>query len=169
MFFVGVATMKINKSKLKDMVQKGVPVVPVKRKRTDDGPSSAPPAPSVRPSKTIPLVQASTSLPPSPPIVQILDEEIPFVPLTDDGPTICQSLGLASKRAEAAITDLDFQEYANAQTEEISKLMVHSLMRVSDMTALLAIFFFFFLLVHSFITVVERGDGGQSSLSYCGG
>uniref|UniRef100_A0A2N9ES48 Uncharacterized protein n=1 Tax=Fagus sylvatica TaxID=28930 RepID=A0A2N9ES48_FAGSY len=120
-----VATMKINKSKLKDMVEKGVPVVPVsvKRKRTDDGPSSAPPTPSVRPSKTVPLVQASPSLPSSPPVVQIPDEEIPFVPFTDDGPTICRSLGLAAKRAEVAITELDFKEYAIARTEEISKLM----------------------------------------------
>jgi hypothetical protein len=145
MFFAGVATMKINKSKLKDMVEKGVPVVPVsvKRKRTDDGPSSAPPTPSVRPSKTVPFVQASPSLPSSPPVVQIPDEEIPFVPFTDDGPTICRSLGLAAKRAEVAITELDFKEYAIARTEEISKLMVHSLMRVSDMTTLLTSFFFY--------------------------
>uniref|UniRef100_A0A2N9ERB2 Uncharacterized protein n=1 Tax=Fagus sylvatica TaxID=28930 RepID=A0A2N9ERB2_FAGSY len=127
----GVAIMKFNKSKLKDMVEKGVPAVPVsmKRKRTDDGSSSAPPAPSARPSKTAPLVQASPSLPPFPPIVQIPDEEIPFVPLTDDGSTICRSLGLAAKRAEVTIIELDFKEYANARTEEISKLMVHSLMR----------------------------------------
>lgn len=137
--------MKFNKSKLKDMVEKGVPAVPVslKRKRTDDGSSSAPPAPSAHPSKTAPLVQASPSLPPFPPIVQIPDEKIPFIPLTDDGSTICRSLGLAAKRAEVAITELDFKEYANARTEEISKLMVHSLMRVSDMMILLTCFFFF--------------------------
>jgi hypothetical protein len=70
-------------------------------------------------------------IPSSTPVVQIHDEEVPFVPLSDEGSTICRSLGLASKRAEAAITDLDFQEYGNARTEDVSKLMVHSLMRVS--------------------------------------
>uniref|UniRef100_A0A2N9G6C1 Uncharacterized protein n=1 Tax=Fagus sylvatica TaxID=28930 RepID=A0A2N9G6C1_FAGSY len=105
----GVATMKINKSKLKDMVEKGVPAVPisVKRKKPEDGSSSAPPAQGVRPSKKPILVEPPLPIPPSTPVVQIHDEE----------------------RAEAAITDLDFQEYGNARTEDVSKLMVHSLMR----------------------------------------
>jgi hypothetical protein len=49
MCFAGVATMKINKSKLKDMVEKGVPAMPinVKRKKPEDGSSSAPPAQGV--------------------------------------------------------------------------------------------------------------------------
>ena len=70
-FFAGVATMKINKSKLKDMVEKGVPAVPVsvKRKRTDDGPSSAPPASDGRSSKKVSLVQAPTLQPLPPPVV----------------------------------------------------------------------------------------------------
>uniref|UniRef100_A0A2N9J2C0 Transposase (putative) gypsy type domain-containing protein n=1 Tax=Fagus sylvatica TaxID=28930 RepID=A0A2N9J2C0_FAGSY len=91
------AAMKINKSKLKSMVEKGGPVVPVgiKRKRVNERQPSIISEPSA----------------------------------TDDGPTICRSHGLAAKRAEAAITELNFQEYANAQTENISKLMVHSLMR----------------------------------------
>uniref|UniRef100_A0A2N9GMW2 Uncharacterized protein n=1 Tax=Fagus sylvatica TaxID=28930 RepID=A0A2N9GMW2_FAGSY len=126
-----VATMKINKSKLKDMVEKGVPAMPisVKRKKPEDGSSSAPPAQGVRPSKKPILVEPPLPIPPSTPVVQIHDEEVPFVPLSDEGSTICRSLGLASKRAEAAITDLDFQEYGNARTEDVSKLMVHSLMR----------------------------------------
>jgi hypothetical protein len=133
MRLAGVATMKINKSKLKDMVEKGVPAMPinVKRKKPEDGSSSAPPAQGVRPSKIPILVEPPLPLPPSTPVVQIPDEEVSFVPLSDEGSTICRSLGLASKRAEAAITDLDFQEYGNARMEDVSKLMVHSLMRVS--------------------------------------
>ena len=79
--FVGIATMKINKSKLKNMVEKGVPAAPinVKRKRTDDGQSSVPPEPSGPPSKRVPTVQASPSLPSPPPIVQISDEEIAVI------------------------------------------------------------------------------------------
>uniref|UniRef100_A0A2N9EY24 Transposase (putative) gypsy type domain-containing protein n=1 Tax=Fagus sylvatica TaxID=28930 RepID=A0A2N9EY24_FAGSY len=126
-----VATMKINKSKLKDMVEKGVPAMPinVKRKKPEDGSSSAPPAQGARPSKKPIVVEPPLPIPPSTPVVQIHDEEVPFVPLSDEGSTICRSLGLASKRAETAITDLDFQEYGNARTEDVSKLMVHSLMR----------------------------------------
>uniref|UniRef100_A0A2N9HJ45 Uncharacterized protein n=1 Tax=Fagus sylvatica TaxID=28930 RepID=A0A2N9HJ45_FAGSY len=100
------ATMKINKSKLKNMVEKGAPVAP-------------------KASTT----QAPPSVPSTPPIIQIPNEEITIIPATDDGPTICWSHGLVAKRAEAAITELDFQEYANARTENISRLMVHSLMR----------------------------------------
>ena len=139
MFFAGVATMKINKSKLKDMVGKGVPEVPisVKRKRTDDGLSSAPRATSDPPSKKATPVQASPSLPSPPPIIQIPDEEITFVQVTDEGSTVCQNLGVAVERAEAVITDLDFQEYATARTKDVSRLMVHSLMRVSKMIILL--------------------------------
>ena len=110
MFFVGVATMKFNKSKLKDMVGKGVPAVPisVKRKRIDDGPSSALRMTGDPPSKKATPVQVSPSLPSPPPIVQILDEEITFVQVTDEGSTVCRSLGVAVERAKAAITDLDF-------------------------------------------------------------
>uniref|UniRef100_A0A2N9FV71 Uncharacterized protein n=1 Tax=Fagus sylvatica TaxID=28930 RepID=A0A2N9FV71_FAGSY len=126
-----VATMKINKSKLKDMVEKGVLAMPinVKRKKPEDGSSLAPPAQGSRPSKKPIVVEPPLPIPSSTPVVQIHDEEVPFVPLSDEGSSICRSLGLASKRAEAAITDLDFQEYGNARTEDVSKLMVHSLMR----------------------------------------
>ena len=46
---------------------------------------------------------------------------------------------MAAKRAEAAVTELDFEEYVNAHTENVSRLMVHSLLRVGS-----KIFFFFF-------------------------
>ena len=59
-----------------------------------------------------------------------------MVHATDGGSTICQSHGLAAKRVEAAITKLDFEEYANAHTKNISKLMVHSLKRVSGFSYL---------------------------------
>jgi hypothetical protein len=43
------------------------------------------------------------------------------------------------------VTELDFEEYANAQTENVSKLMVHSLMRVGSKKFF---FFFFFNLMY---------------------
>ena len=167
--------MKINKSKLKSMVEKRGPVVPVgiKRKRVDEGQPSIISEPSVPFLKRAPTSQASPSSPPQPLIIQILNEEIAVVQATDDGPTICRSHGLAAKRAEAVITELNFQEYANARTENISKLMVHSLMRVGKA------FLFFFIRHFLFIiyldlssicssSISERGDGDQPLLPFCG-
>jgi hypothetical protein len=52
--------MRINKSKLKNMVEKGAPVAPVsvKRKRTDEGQSFVLPDPSGPPLKREPSTQA---------------------------------------------------------------------------------------------------------------
>ena len=139
--------MKINKSKLKNMVEKGAPTVSIniKRKRIDEGQSSILEL-SRPPSKKVPLTQATPSVPQPPPIVQIPNEEIVVVQATNDGLTICQSHRLGAKRAEAAITELDFQKYANSRTENISKLMVHSLMRVSKMITSFPLCFYFYFL-----------------------
>ncbi len=163
--------MKINKSKLKNKVEKGAPAVPinVKRKRTDDGQSSVLPEQSGPPPKRALTVQASPSIPPPPLVIQIPDEEIAVVQATDEGPTICRSHGLAAKRAKAAITELDFQEYANARTENISKLMVHSLMRVNEMIMPLFFIFCFDLSSICSSSVSERGNGDQPPLHFCGG
>jgi hypothetical protein len=63
--FSGAATMKINKSKLKNMVEKGAPVAPVsiKRKRVDEGQSFIPFEPSVSPLKRAPTNQVPPSIP----------------------------------------------------------------------------------------------------------
>uniref|UniRef100_A0A2N9H7V5 Uncharacterized protein n=1 Tax=Fagus sylvatica TaxID=28930 RepID=A0A2N9H7V5_FAGSY len=87
-----LATMKINKNKLKNMVEKGAPVMMtgLKRKKVDEGQSSVPPEQS--------------------------------------GLSLKKAHGLTVRRAKAVITE-PFEEYANAQTENISKMIVHSLMR----------------------------------------
>uniref|UniRef100_A0A2N9GD64 Uncharacterized protein n=1 Tax=Fagus sylvatica TaxID=28930 RepID=A0A2N9GD64_FAGSY len=123
--------MKINKNKLKNMVEKGVPMVTIglKRKKIDEGQLSIPLEQSGPSVKKASVIQVPLPIPQTPQVVQISYEEIAVVQLTDGGSTICQSHGLAAKRVEAAITELDFEEYDNAQTENISKLMVHSPMR----------------------------------------
>jgi hypothetical protein len=72
--------MKINKSKLKNMVEKGAPAAPIniRRKRIGEGQSSVlePSGPLL---KRAPSTQATPSIPQPPPIVQILDEEITIV------------------------------------------------------------------------------------------
>lgn len=125
--------MKINKNKLKNMVEKEAPVVMtgLKRKKVDEVQSSIPPkqsGPSLK--KTI-VTQVPQSALRTPLVVQISDEEITVVQATNGGSTICRSHGLAAKRAKATVMELDFEEYVNACTENISKLMLHSLMRVS--------------------------------------
>ena len=92
--------MKINKSKLKNMVEKGAPVAPVsiKRKRVDEGQSYILPELSGPRSKRAPTTQAPSSIQQMPPIVQIPDEEIAVIQATDDGPTSCRSHGLMGWR-----------------------------------------------------------------------
>jgi hypothetical protein len=72
--------MKINKSKLKNMVEKGAPAAPIsiKRKRIDEGQSSVF-EPSGPPLKRAPLTQATPSVPQPPLIIQIPDEEITVI------------------------------------------------------------------------------------------
>uniref|UniRef100_A0A2N9H8F7 Uncharacterized protein n=1 Tax=Fagus sylvatica TaxID=28930 RepID=A0A2N9H8F7_FAGSY len=119
---VGVATMKINKSKLKNMVEKGAPVAPVsvKWKRIDESQSSIPIEQSGTSLKRVPAPQPPPSVPQPPPVVHISNEEIAVVQASADGPTICRSHGLAAKRAEAAITELDFEELAESEASQKS-------------------------------------------------
>jgi hypothetical protein len=58
--FAGIATMKINKSKLKNMVEKGalVALASIKRKRIDEGQSSILPEQSGPSLKRAPTIQA---------------------------------------------------------------------------------------------------------------
>ena len=63
--------MKINKSKLKNMVEKGAPVAPIsiKRKKVDEGLPSILPDPNGPPLKRASTTQAPPSVPSTPPVV----------------------------------------------------------------------------------------------------
>ena len=115
----------------------------LKRKKTDEGQSSILLGPLL---KKVSVIPTPVLVPQTPSVVQISDEEIAVVQATDDRSTICKSHGLAATRAEVAITELDFQEYTNARMKNISKLMAHSIMRVSfrSLDAITPFFFFFF-------------------------
>jgi hypothetical protein len=132
---VGVNTMKLNKSRLKQLAQSGeVAIAPVslKRKKPDEGSSkkaeeapSRPSIPDVVPS-VIPTAVPSVQKVPT---VIMVDSDLtpPSDPLAS---TINQSPHVAMDRAKAAISSRDTDEYAMAHTEDLSYLMVHSLMRV---------------------------------------
>uniref|UniRef100_A0A2N9ECL5 Transposase (putative) gypsy type domain-containing protein n=1 Tax=Fagus sylvatica TaxID=28930 RepID=A0A2N9ECL5_FAGSY len=127
-----VNTMKLNKSRLKQMAQSGeVAVAPIslKRKKPDEGSSrrseEALPRPSV-PIVTPPVVPtAAPSVQKAPTVIMVDSDLTP----PSAGSTINQSPLVAMDRAKAAITPQDADEYAVAHTDDLSLLMVHSLMR----------------------------------------
>ncbi len=125
--------MKLNKSRLKQMAQSGeVAAAPIslKRKKPDEGSSKrseeAPPRPSV-PIVTPPVVPiAAPSVQKAPTVIMVDSDLTP----PSAASTINQSPLVAMDRAKRAITSPDMEEYAVAHTEDLSLLMVHSLMRV---------------------------------------
>ena len=127
--------MKLNKNRLKQLAQSGEVVaapVSLKRKKTDEGSSkrveevpSRPSVPTVTPS-VIPI--AVPSVPKVPTIVMVDSDLTP--PSDSLSATINQSPHVAMDRAKGAISSRDMGEYAVAHTEDLSYLMVHSLMRV---------------------------------------
>uniref|UniRef100_A0A2N9IZD3 Transposase (putative) gypsy type domain-containing protein n=1 Tax=Fagus sylvatica TaxID=28930 RepID=A0A2N9IZD3_FAGSY len=124
---VGVNTMKLNKSRLRQLAQSGeVAVEPLvlKRKRAGEGSSKQAEEPPTRPPLTqaAPLVQD-----PSPVIMVDLDLNPPSDP---SAATISRSPHVAMDRAKVAVTTKDMDDYAAAHTEDVRILMVHSLMRV---------------------------------------
>jgi hypothetical protein len=159
-----VNTMKLNKNRLKQLAQSGeVALAPVslKRKKPDEGSSKraeeAPPRPSV-PVVTPVLPTAVPSVQEAPSVI-LVDSD--FTP-PSAASTINQSPLVAMDRAKGAITSQDMDEYAVAHTEDLSLLMVHSLMRVwSSVFLLLCMFCFVLLLVASDPVVYVGSDGGH--------
>uniref|UniRef100_A0A2N9H0E8 Uncharacterized protein n=1 Tax=Fagus sylvatica TaxID=28930 RepID=A0A2N9H0E8_FAGSY len=121
-----VDTMKLNKSRLRQLAQSGEvaadPVV-LKRKRFDEGSSKrakeAPTRPPVQ--EPIPLVREV------PPVVMV--DVDPSPPTDPSVATVNQSLHMAMDRAKRAFTSRDMDNYAAAHTEDVHYLLVHSLMR----------------------------------------
>ena len=158
----GVSTMKLNKIRLKQLAQSGeVAAAPInlKRKKLDEGSSKrAEEAPS-RPS--VPVVT-----PPVIPTVVPSVQKVPTVIMVDSdltppsaASTINQSPPVAMDRAKAAITPQDVDEYVVAHTDDLSLLMVHSLMRVRSFV--LYMFCFVLLLSASDPVVYVGFDGGH--------
>jgi hypothetical protein len=125
--FIGVDTMKLNKSRLKQLAQSGeVAIAPVslKRKKPDEGSSRRTEEPPTRHTvrDAVPVVQTV------PPVVMVDVDTAP--PSNPSMATINQSPHVAMDRAKGAVTSRDIDDYATAHTEDVQYLMVHSLMRV---------------------------------------
>ena len=142
--------MKLNKTRLKQMAQSGeVATAPIslKRKKPDKGSSKraeeAPSRPSVQ-VVTPPIVPTAIPSAQKAPTVIMVDSDL-APPSTSF--TINQSPIVAMDRAKGAITSQDMDEYAVAHTDDLSLLMVHSLMRV--WFSILLLFYMSFLSVFS--------------------
>ena len=127
LLFVGVDTMKLNKSRLRQLAQSGEvaadPVV-LKRKRAGEGSSKQAEELPTRPPprEAVPVVKDT------PPVIMV---DVDLNPPSDPSvATVNQSPHVAMDRAKAAFTSKDMDDYAAAHTEDVRYLMVHSLMRV---------------------------------------
>lgn len=121
-----VDTMKLNKSRLKQLAQSGeVAVAPIslKRKKPDEGSSKQAEEPPTRPTVQDAVLVVQTV----PPVVMVDVDTTP--PSNPSLATIKQSPHVAMDRAKGAVTSRDIDDYATAHTEDVQYLMVHSLMR----------------------------------------
>jgi hypothetical protein len=144
-FSVGVDTMKLNKSRLRQLTQSGeVAVDPVvlKRKRADEGSSKRAEEAPTRP----PVQGAPPLVKKVPPVVMV---DVDLAPPPDPSvATVNQSPHVAMDKAKRAFTSRDMD--AAAHTEDVHYLMVHSLMRVSFSVSLFSVFLAFFFFFFSF-------------------
>jgi hypothetical protein len=156
LLLVGVDTMKLNKSRLKQLAQSGeVAAAPVslKRKKPDEGSSKraeeAPSRPSV---STVTPSVIPTTVPPSSrprPVVMVDSDLTP--PSDPSASTINQSPHVAMDRAKGAISSRDMDEYAVAHTEDLSYLDGSF---VDAGMILLSLSFFMFFFAFSLLTYV---------------
>jgi hypothetical protein len=157
--------MKLNKNRLKQMAQSGeVAAAPIslKRKKPDEGSSKraeeAPSRPSV-PVTTPPVIPTAVPSGQRAPPVILVDSD--FTPPSASS-TINQSPLVAMDRAKSAITSQDMEEYSVAHTDDLSLLMVHSLMRVwSSALLLFYALCFVVLFLASDLAVYVGSDGGH--------
>jgi hypothetical protein len=124
LLFVGVDTIKLNKSRLRQLAQFGevaVDPVALKSKRAGEGSSRRVEEVPTRPPPrgAIPLIKDV------PPVVMV--DVDPNPPADPSVATVNQSPHVAMDRAKAAFTSKDMDNYAAAHTEDVHYLMVHSL------------------------------------------
>ena len=131
--FVGMATAKLNREKLRKMMsQQDEAPLTIGRKRKAETPSKKttderslppPPPPAPKPSVPEPIPASSVE------VVEILAEPSSsrFV---EKAPTLPQDASLACRRAKSTVTKDDLAEYDKVNTDVIKVAGVHSLMKV---------------------------------------
>jgi hypothetical protein len=141
--FVGMATAKLNREKLKKMMsqQDEAPLTLVKKRKTDSSskkvidernlPPPSPP-PTQKPSVPDPAPTSSAD------VIEI-SAEPSSSRAVERVPTLPRDASLASRRAKSVVTKDDIGEYDKVNTDVIKVAGVHSLMKV----------WFFFFFFHS--------------------
>ena len=130
--FVGMATAKLNREKLKKMMsqQDEAPLTLGKKKKTDssskkvtDERSFPPPPPAQKPSLPNPALSLSVD------VVEITAEPSSHRSM-EKAPTLPRDASLASRRAKSVVMKDDIGEYDKVNTDVIKVASVHSLMKV---------------------------------------
>jgi hypothetical protein len=144
--FVGMATAKLNREKLKKMMasqQDEAPLVIGKKRKADssskratDEKSLPPPPPVQKPS--VPELAPSSSVE----VVEIPADPTPSRSV-EKAPTLPRDASLACRRAKSVVTKDDVGEYDKVNTDVVKVAGVHSLMKVCS--------FLFF--AHIFVTL----------------
>ena len=141
---VGMATAKLNKDKLKRMMEhKDAMLINLGKKHRGDSAS--------KPSSDEVVVRPPV-IPESAPVVQVPTTSVEVIepteiPLSsrvvDKPPTLALDPSLALRRAKLAVTKEDMDEYGKLNTDVVKRALTHSLMKVSCSLFL----YFIFLLV----------------------
>ncbi len=131
--FVGMATAKLNREKLKKMMasqQDEAPLVIGKKRKADssskratDEKSLPPPPPVQKPS--VPELAPSSSVE----VVEIPADPTPSRSV-EKAPTLPRDASLACRRAKSVVTKDDVGEYDKVNTDVVKVAGVHSLMKV---------------------------------------
>jgi hypothetical protein len=130
--FVGMATAKLNREKLRKMMsqQDEAPLTLGKKRKTDSL------SKKVMDERSLPLPppapKPSISEPVSAPSVEVI--EVPSAPSSSKSvekvPTLPRDASLASRRAKTVVTKDDVSEYDKVNTDVVKVAGVHSLMKV---------------------------------------
>ena len=131
LFTVGMTTAKLNKEKLKRMMEQKdvVPVNLGKKHRGDSVSRSASTEAVVRPVTApvaAPIVQAPTSS------VEVVEPVgVPSLSrVVEKAPTLALDASLALRRAKSVVTKEDMEDYAKLNTDVVKRALTHSLMSV---------------------------------------
>ena len=137
-YFVGMATAKLNREKLKKMMsqQDEAPLTLGKKKKTDSSskkvtdersfpPPPPPPPPPTAQKPSLPNPAPSLSLD----VVEITAEPSSHRSM-EKAPTLPRDASLASRRAKSVVMKNDIGEYDKVNTDVIKVASVHSLMKV---------------------------------------
>ncbi len=142
----GMATAKLNKDKLKRMMEQkdAVPINLGKKRRGDSASKPVSDEVVIRP----PVIPEST------PVIQVLATSVEVIEpmeipssskVVDKAPTLALDPSLALRQVKSTITKEDMDDYGKLNTDVVKRAFAHSLMKVSCLPLLHLMFLFLLL------------------------